>query len=93
MSASLAQYRDHVALIALPTFEEMIVTGACWDLVDDIGLVGARLRQHPRKMKSSLLRWARDRDMWKRLVSRYLSEHEDRMSPLSKREATKNMAP
>ena len=62
---------------ALPMYEEMIVTGAWWDYVDDIAShrLGA-LRQYA----------ATDPDE----VVRYVGEHEARLSGLSRREALKN---
>ncbi len=53
---------------ALPMYEEMIVTGAWWDLVDVLATrrVGGILRSHPAAMKPKLLAWSRDPDLWKR---------------------------
>lgn len=52
----------------LPVYEEMIVSGAWWDYVDDIsGTAIARLwREQPRLMKPVLKRWAHGDDMWLR---------------------------
>jgi 3-methyladenine DNA glycosylase AlkD len=52
----------------LPVYEEMIVSGAWWDYVDDIsGTALARLlREQPRTMKPLLRRWARGDDLWLR---------------------------
>jgi 3-methyladenine DNA glycosylase AlkD len=57
-----------VNLALLPVVEEMIVTGAWWDLVDDIsGNVLARLlERHPAEMKRLLRRWAKGDDLWLR---------------------------
>lgn len=57
-------FRDD--LDALPMYEEMITTGAWWDLVDSLAQhrVGDLLRAHPEEMKRVLLRWAKGRDMW-----------------------------
>lgn len=55
---------------AFPMLEEMIVTGAWWDYVDEIAhLVGRMLRAHPREVRPVLRRWSTDDDMWKRRVS------------------------
>jgi 3-methyladenine DNA glycosylase AlkD len=68
----------HLAL--LPVVEEMIITGAWWDLVDDIsGNVLARLlERHPQEMKPLLRRWAKGDDLWLRraamLVQRSVSD-------------------
>lgn len=53
---------------ALTMYEEMIVTGAWWDYVDNIA--GQRLwllleNDRP-AMRRAMLAWSRDRDMWKR---------------------------
>jgi len=52
----------------LDVYEELIVTGAWWDFVDEIAakLVGELLANHPRQIKPVLRRWSRDDDMWKR---------------------------
>ena len=52
----------------LPVYEEMIVSGAWWDYVDDIsGTALARLwLEEPRLTKPLLKRWARGDDMWLR---------------------------
>ena len=65
-------YREFQKLDALPMYEEMIVSGAWWDLVDAIATqrVGAfLLRDYPREMKREMRRWSRDADMWKRRTS------------------------
>jgi 3-methyladenine DNA glycosylase AlkD len=60
----------HVAA-AMPMFEEMIVTGAWWDFVDDIAThrVADCLRAEPAKMKALMRRWSRDGNVWKRRTS------------------------
>jgi 3-methyladenine DNA glycosylase AlkD len=61
-------YRDFLTFASVPMLEEMIVTGAWWDVVDNLaghGL-GAVLRNEPRRMKPLMRRWARDEHMWKR---------------------------
>jgi 3-methyladenine DNA glycosylase AlkD len=131
-------------LAALPMYEEMIVTGAWWDLVDGIAghRLGLLLRRFPREMRKEMLAWSRSDDLWKRRsailcqltfkkatdldllyavidpalgseefflrkaigwalrqyawtdpreVRRYVREHEEDLSPLSKREALKNV--
>src|SRR5262249_22629653 len=54
-------------LAVVPVYEEMIVTGAWWDFVDDIAArrLGPLLREYPRPMKALLRRWSRGPDMWK----------------------------
>ena len=131
-------------MAALPMYEEMIVTGAWWDLVDGIAghRLGLLLRRFPREMRKEMLAWSRSDDLWKRRsailcqltfkkatdldllyatiepalaskefflrkaigwalrqyawtdpeeVRRYVREHEKELSPLSKREALKNV--
>lgn len=53
---------------SMPMYEEMIVTGAWWDYVDDIAAhrVGPILRREPGPMKRKLLTWSRSADLWKR---------------------------
>ena len=60
--------RDFQTLEALPVYEEMIVTGAWWDLVDSLAShrIGALLRRYPDEMKPILLAWAECDDLWKR---------------------------
>jgi 3-methyladenine DNA glycosylase AlkD len=55
-------------MAALPTYEEMIVTGAWWDLVDGIAghRLGTLLRRFPREMRREMLAWSRSDDLWKR---------------------------
>ena len=136
-----APFRD---LDALPVWEEMVVTGAWWDVVDAVAahLLGELLRRETRTMRREMLAWARCGDLWKRRsailcqlgfkrdtdlgllyaciepalgskefflrkaigwalrqyartdpegVRRYVGEHADRLSGLSRREATKHL--
>ena len=55
-------------MAALPMYEEMIVTGAWWDLVDGIAghRLGLLLRRFPREMRKEMLAWSRSDDLWKR---------------------------
>jgi len=58
-------------LAALPMYEEMIVTGAWWDYVDELAehRVGPLLAAYPRPMRKTLLSWSRSADLWKRRTS------------------------
>jgi len=58
-------------LDALPLYEEMIVTGAWWDYVDEIAAnqVGPMLRRYPEPMRATMLEWSRSDDLWKRRTS------------------------
>lgn len=60
-----AAYRNHSTL---PMLEEMIATGAWWDLVDPLAThhVGDVLRSDPARVATVMTRWARGQDMWKR---------------------------
>jgi 3-methyladenine DNA glycosylase AlkD len=53
---------------ALPLYEEMIVTGAWWDLVDGLATwrLGGLLRSHAAEVKPTMLDWSRSDDLWKR---------------------------
>jgi 3-methyladenine DNA glycosylase AlkD len=61
-------YRAHQTLEALPMYEEMIVTGAWWDVVDAIAAhrIGPLLAKYPREMTRTLRAYSVDRDLWKR---------------------------
>ncbi|MBB2936362.1 3-methyladenine DNA glycosylase AlkD [Amycolatopsis bartoniae] len=52
----------------LPLHEEMIVTGAWWDFVDEIAAhrVGPLLRAQPATVEPVMRRWAVDTDLWRR---------------------------
>jgi len=67
---SARPYRDCVTPAVMPMLDEMITTGAWWDLVDSlVHVVGDLLRRHPKEMKPLMRRWSKDEDMWKRRVS------------------------
>lgn len=53
---------------AMKMYEELIVTGAWWDYVDDIAShrVGPILKAYPRPMRSKMLSWSKSKDLWKR---------------------------
>lgn len=52
----------------LPLYEELIVTGAWWDYVDELAgrRIGPLLQAHRPAMTPVLHRWATDPDPWKR---------------------------
>lgn len=64
-------YREHQTLAAIPIYEEMIVTGAWWDLVDVVAIhrVGPLLEKYPAVMKRKMFSWRRSKDLWKRRTS------------------------
>jgi len=59
--------RSFQTISAMPLYEHLIVTGAWWDLVDEIATnrVGPILRAEPKPMRALMLRWAKGKDMWK----------------------------
>ncbi|MET8866967.1 DNA alkylation repair protein [Nonomuraea sp. NPDC004580] len=61
-------YRDYQTLYTVPMYEEMIVTGAWWDLVDELAThrIGHLLATYPESMRPMMLEWAHDADLWKR---------------------------
>jgi 3-methyladenine DNA glycosylase AlkD len=64
----LARYKGFRDTSALPMLEQMIVTGAWWDLVDPLAThhLGDVLRTDRQGVSSLMRRWADDPDMWKR---------------------------
>jgi 3-methyladenine DNA glycosylase AlkD len=53
---------------ALPLYEELITTGAWWDLVDELAAhrLGELLRNAPAPMKKAMRAWSRSPELWKR---------------------------
>jgi 3-methyladenine DNA glycosylase AlkD len=50
--------------------EELIVTGAWWDYVDELAhVVGDLLSSHPKEMRPMMRAWSKDPNLWKRRVS------------------------
>jgi 3-methyladenine DNA glycosylase AlkD len=64
----LPRYRSYRTFDAVPLFEEMVVTGAWWDLVDPVAThhLGDVLAAEPVKAARLMRRWATDADLWKR---------------------------
>lgn len=62
------RHAEFMDLDLLPILEELIVDGAWWDYVDGIAshAIGTLLERHPTKMRPTLLRWAKGKDIWKR---------------------------
>ncbi|NBX93843.1 MAG: DNA alkylation repair protein [Proteobacteria bacterium] len=56
---------------AMNTYEEIMVTGAWWDYVDNIAShrVGSILACHPKPMQRLMLGWSKSSDIWKRRTS------------------------
>jgi 3-methyladenine DNA glycosylase AlkD len=137
-------YRGYQDPATLPLYGDLVVSGAWWDLVDDLAShkVGPILRAHHDQVSPVVLGWASDEDIWLRRtaiiaqlgakadtdldlleaciepslerpefflrkaigwalrqyawtdpawVQDYVRRHDDRLSPLSRREALKNV--
>ena len=65
------RYRNWLRPGCLAMVEEMIVTGAWWDYVDQLAAkhVGHLLASYPKHMRPVLLAWAEDHDIWRRRSS------------------------
>jgi len=64
------RYAEYRTPSVMPMFEEMIVTGAWWDHVDEAAhLVGQMLRSHRKQLRPVMRVWSRDENLWKRRVS------------------------
>ena len=67
---SLKRHRECWTPELMPMLEEIIVTGAWWDYVDEIAhVVGDLLRLHPKEIRPVMSAWSTDRNLWKRRVS------------------------
>lgn len=67
---SLKAHRECWTPQLMPLLEEMVVTGAWWDLVDGIAPVfGSLLRRYPREIRPVMRAWSSDESMWKRRIS------------------------
>jgi 3-methyladenine DNA glycosylase AlkD len=55
----------------MPLYEEIIVSGAWWDYVDDVAShrVGPILRSYPVRMRPMMLAWSKSKNLWKRRTS------------------------
>lgn len=56
---------------AMPLYEEIILTGAWWDYVDDVASnrVGPILRDYSVPMKKKMIAWSTSQNLWKRRTS------------------------
>ncbi len=63
--------RAFQTMASLPMYEEMVVTGAWWDLVDALATkrLGEILRNERGPMRKAMRAWSRSDDMWKRRSS------------------------
>jgi 3-methyladenine DNA glycosylase AlkD len=60
--------RRFQTMSAMTLYEELVVTGAWWDYVDDIAShrVGPILRDYPAPMRRKMLSWSKSNNLWKR---------------------------
>ncbi len=65
------RYRDHRTLAALPLYEELIVGGAWWDVVDDVATGPLRdlVAAQPGEMGWVMREWSVSPNLWKRRSS------------------------
>ena len=65
------RYLSFRSFDTLPMFDEMVVTGAWWDLVDEVATHRLRemLERYPRGMSRRMRSWSRNDDMWRRRSS------------------------
>ncbi|WP_434440853.1 DNA alkylation repair protein [Lentzea sp. E54] len=71
VALALSGDRRFQSVDLLPWFDEMIVTGAWWDYVDEIASkrVGPLLRSAPDVVRPLMLKWSADEDRWRRRTS------------------------
>jgi 3-methyladenine DNA glycosylase AlkD len=71
VALSLSADKRFQSVELLPWFDEMIVTGAWWDFVDEIAShrVGPLLRSTPDVVRPLMLKWSTDEDRWRRRTS------------------------
>ena len=69
--AGAKKYWDFRTLDILPMLEEMVVTGAWWDYVDEVATHRLRelLERYPTDMARDMRSWSLDDNMWKRRSS------------------------
>ena len=69
--AGAKKYWDFRTLDTLPMLEEMVVTGAWWDYVDEVATHRLRelLERYPTDMAHDMRTWSLDDNMWKRRSS------------------------
>ncbi|WP_233213559.1 DNA alkylation repair protein [Mycobacterium hubeiense] len=74
MAVDLTGYRRYTKWqepSRLPLYEELIVTGAWWDFVDELASkrIGLLLRRYPGAVTPLMREWSEDTDRWKRRAS------------------------
>ena len=62
------RYAGHPDPDVLALYRHLVVTGAWWDLVDDVAthLVGPLLLEHPGRVRPTVASWATEEDRWLR---------------------------
>ena len=72
-AAYLLTMKRHRACVTpglMPVLEEMVVSGAWWDHVDELAMViGDLLHEHPKQIRPMIRKWSTDPNLWKRRVS------------------------
>lgn len=54
----------------MPMLEELVVTGAWWDFVDELAhVIGDLLHDYPKRMRPLMRKWSKDPNLWKRRIS------------------------
>ena len=68
LSARHPKWRDPTLV---PVYDELVVTGAWWDYVDEIASrgIGPLLRAYPADIEPVMRKWSTDPDRWRRRVS------------------------
>ena len=67
---NLRRHADCLSPRDMPMLEELVVTGAWWDHVDELAMVvGELVRKYPAKMRPLMRKWSTDPNLWKRRVS------------------------
>jgi 3-methyladenine DNA glycosylase AlkD len=67
---TMKRHRNCLTPALMPMLEQMVVTGAWWDHVDELAMViGDLLQQHPKQLRPLIRKWSTDPNLWKRRVS------------------------
>jgi 3-methyladenine DNA glycosylase AlkD len=66
----LKRHRECWTPQLMPVLEELITSGAWWDLVDPIApVIGDLLHRYPNQVRPQMRAWSTDPDIWKRRMS------------------------
>ena len=67
---TMKRHRNCLTPALMPMLEQMVVTGAWWDHVDELAMViGDLLQRHPKQLRPLMRKWSTDPNLWKRRVS------------------------